>query len=105
MQALIWKPKGVSEEPEIELGRWRVFETDGGTRHFVGERIPIGTWRVSSSTVQLDLAARVGITASGRRYILVGASGADVEVDYVWDIWVSINGITSARNITYQLFA
>jgi hypothetical protein len=104
MQEPIWKSMGVSEEPEIELARWRVFETEGGTRHFVGKRIQKGTGRVSSAIVQFDLAARLGTTLSGRQYVLVGEPGDDVAVDYVWELWASMNGITSARDVTHELF-
>jgi len=99
----IWKSQGLLEEPEIEISRWRVFETETGERHFVGVRAAQGTGRVSSSIIEFDILSRTGVTASGRRYVLVGEPGTDDEADYVWGLWARVNGVILARDVTYKL--
>jgi len=99
----IWKSRGLLEEPEIEILRWRVFETETGERHFVGVHAAQGTGRVSSTIIEFDILSRTGVTASGRRYVLVGESATDDEADYVWGLWARLNGVIFARDVTYKL--
>lgn len=100
----IWQSRSVAEVPEVELQAWRILETEAGDRHVVGFRPDRGTARVSSAIVSIDLAARVCITKSGRRYILDGPPGAYVEEgDYVWAEWCEVNRVTAYRDVTDEV--
>lgn len=89
--------------PEVILVRWRVFETEGGERHFVGTRADRWTGRVSSAIVEFDMTTRTGVTRSGRRYVLEGASGMSVDADYTWSVWCRANGVSNYRDVTDSL--
>lgn len=100
----IWRSRPVGEVPEVVLQAWRVLETDSGERHFVGFRPDRGTGRVSSAIVSVDMSARIGITNSGRRYVLDGPPGAEVEDgDFVWAVWCQVNRVASYRDVTDEL--
>jgi hypothetical protein len=99
----IWNVRSMSEEPEVELVRWRIFETETGERHFVGIRPATGSGRVSSCIVQLDTNARVGLTVSGRQYHLPRDSGHDSLADCIWCSWVRTNVVAAFRDVTDEL--
>lgn len=100
----IWRSRSVGEVPEVVLQAWRVLETGSGERHFVGFRPDRGTGRVSSAIAEIDMPNRIGITRSGRRYVLDGPPGAEVEEgDYVWTAWCQVNRVASYRDVTDEL--
>lgn len=101
----IWKPRPTSELPKIPLSRWRIYETDGGERHFAGVDMFDGSGRVSSPITVLDLVNRVGTTQTGRTYELVGGKGSSFHVDYVWARWCELYNVTSYTDITDRLLA
>lgn len=68
----IWRPRSATEQPRIPLSRWRIFETEDGSRHFVGVDMYDGSGRVSSPIVAIDPVAMQGTTETGRIYELVG---------------------------------
>lgn len=82
-------------------------KTDAGDMHFVGIRPDRATGRVSSVVVELDIDARVGVTRSGRRYVLEGPPGPDDEgdADYVWSGWCQVNRIDAYRDVTEKVLA
>lgn len=101
----IWPSRPVDEVPEVTLANWRVMRTDAGELHLVGIRPDRATGRVSSVIVELDVHARVGITRSGRRYVLVGEPGPDEngDADYVWTGWCQVNRVSAFRDVTNEL--
>lgn len=100
----IWKSRPVADVPEIVLEAWRILETAAGDRHFVGFRAERETARVSSAIVSVDMSARIGITNSGRRYVLDGPPGAEVEDgNFVWTAWCQVNRVASYRDVTDEL--
>ncbi len=100
----IWQSRPVADIPEIVLQAWRILETDIGERHFVGFRPDRGTGRVSSAIVECDMRNRVGVTCSGRRYVLNGPPGADLEEgDYTWTAWCQVNHISTYRDVTDEM--
>lgn len=101
----IWQSRPVDQVPEVVLVNWRVMETADGSRHLVGIRPSRGTGRVSSAIVELDMAACVGTTRSGRRYVLDGTPGSDEDgnADYVWSGWCEVNRVTGYRDVTDEL--
>lgn len=74
----------VDDEPTITLGAWSIRETNTGSRHFVGFNLASLDGRVSTPIVSFDPDTRTGVTASGRRYVLVGPAGFDRDAEYVW---------------------
>ncbi len=50
----IWAATPIDETPELELDRWRVFESSAGERHFVGYNLTENEGRVSSAIQSFD---------------------------------------------------
>ena len=97
----VWTTKPVSEQPEIILSNWRIFETPEGTRHFVGKNLTgNGTGRVSSAVTVFDKTTMTGVTSSGRVYQLLGDPGFSGDAAYVWGVWCAHNGVYSCNDIT-----
>lgn len=97
-----WLTKPVSEEPEIRLVHWAIFELPDGDRHFAG-CADSGGGRVSSKVVSFDPATRRGVTRTGRVYELGGAPGLDWDGMYVWEGWKRVNRVESAVDVSDQL--
>lgn len=107
----VWSLATVDIEPEVRLHDWRVVEAtyadtnSRATRHFVGRDAHDGCGRVSSAIASLDLPRRVGVTESGRAYLLLGAPGHDADAQYVWDSWRRINGVNDWTDVTTEVSA
>lgn len=99
----LWNIGPVSLEPEVSITRWRVFEVDGGAKHFVGADERNFSGRVSSEIVAFDCEARRGRTVSGRVYQLIGSPGRTDDADYVWRNWCIVNGVKSFIDVTRQV--
>jgi hypothetical protein len=80
----IYASVSVDDDPAISLGAWSIRETDLGSRHFVEFNLPSLDGRGSTPIVSFDAGARTGVTASGRRYVLIGPGGFDKDAEYVW---------------------
>ncbi|WP_322003764.1 hypothetical protein [Paraburkholderia tropica] len=100
----IWKPLPASELPRIPLSRWRVFETEDGSRHFVGVDMFDSSGRVSSPIVAFDPVAREGRTQTGRIYELIGPNGSSWNVDYVWSRWCELYEVKAYTDVTERMF-
>jgi hypothetical protein len=99
----IWKPRPASELPKIPLSRWRIFETEDGSRHFVGVDMFDSSGRVSSAIETFDPVTLQGTTQTGRIYELVGRKGSSLNVDYVWMRWCELYEVTSYTDVTERL--
>ena len=75
----------VQENEVVQLAHWSIREFDSGAKYFVGFCLTNSDGRVSTAIVKLDSASRTGVTASGRRYELVGPAGYDRDAEYVWN--------------------
>lgn len=100
----IWKVMSVTEEPQITLEQWKVFELtselwENPTRHFVGYNRSGREGRVSSAIVEFDPITMVGKTSSGRIYKLVGESGINLDAAYVFNHWSERNRIKTYKEI------
>jgi hypothetical protein len=98
-----WKPRPASELPRIPLSRWRIFETEDGSRHFVGVDMFDSSGRVSSPIVAFDPVAREGTTHTGRIYELIGPKGSSLSVDYVWSQWCEMYEVSSYTDVTERI--
>ncbi|SDC62618.1 hypothetical protein SAMN05216345_10355 [Cupriavidus sp. YR651] len=101
----VWNVDSVDAEPEIELRHWSVYETERGERHFVGQAADSATGRVSSAIQKFDRTSRVGVTRSGRRYVLQGEPGFDPDAMHVWNVWSMVNAVIEAKNVTAEYLA
>jgi hypothetical protein len=99
----VWATTSITETPEIELGSWRVFETEKGERHFVGYNLTEHEGRVSSAIQAFDPDTMTGITSSGRVYQLIGNSGFDQDALYTWNRWKKINKVVTDIDVTENL--
>jgi len=99
----IWGVASVSNTGQVSLSRWRIFETEDGSRHFVstGERDHFG--RISSAVVAFDHLTLRGTTCSGRVYRLIGREGCSNNAGYVWKLWCEVNNVSSYTDVTTQL--
>lgn len=79
--------------------------TDRGELHFIGYAVDNHEGRVSTAIESLDLAARTGVTSSGRLYELIGEPGRDPDADYVWAMWARANGVICAKDATAELLS
>jgi hypothetical protein len=101
----VWKPSPASELPKIPLSRWRIFETEDGSRHFVGVDMFDSSGRVSSPIVTFDPVTLHGTTHTGRVYELVGRAGWSRDVEYVWKRWCERYEVTSYTDVTERLLS
>lgn len=101
----LWSIASIAAEPEVSIARWRVLETNGGTRHFVGVDERDLSGRVSSAIVDFDCETLRGTTLSGRVYQLVGNPGWSDNADYVWERWCKVNNVTTYVEVTKQLLS
>lgn len=101
----IWRAAPVEEQPTLTLVDWRIVETECGERHFVGYALETASGRVSSAIQRYDLAARRGMTHSGRIYQLTGEPGRNGDAEYVWAVWVHVNAVPSWQDVTEALLS
>src|SRR5215469_503973 len=96
----IYLSAGVDDVPQIYLECWSIRQTGTGDRHFVGFNIANRDGKVSSRIIELDCTRRVGVTASGRRYRLLGRAGYNSDAEYVWNWYVKNHHIESWEDVT-----
>ncbi|NYH26014.1 hypothetical protein GGD40_005585 [Paraburkholderia bryophila] len=96
----IWRPCPTSEFPKVLLSRWRIFETEDGSQHFVGVDMFDSSGRVSSPIVTFDPVTMRGTTQTGRIYELAGRKGSSLNAEYVWMRWCELYEVTSYTDIT-----
>lgn len=101
----IWGVASVSDTPEVSLSRWRIPETEDGTRHFVGTDERDHSGPISSAVVAFDHLTSRGTTWSGRVYQLIGREGCSNNAEYVWKLWCEVNNVSSYTDVTTQLLA
>lgn len=105
----IWPIDAVEVRPRVHLSSWRVYEVahargEALSRHVVGYVLDRDHGQVSSPIVRIDAASRCCVTCSGRIYELVGEAGYCDDATYVWQVWMQVNGIVHARDVTDELF-
>lgn len=104
----IWACAPVSQQPEIVLTDWHVFELQlpgrmQRTRHFAGQNITDREGRASSAIMTFDPKTGRGITESGRVYQLQGRTGFSSDGEYTWNRWKSINAATEIVDVTVEI--
>lgn len=89
-------------QTQVTLERWRVRETARGERYFVGFCIESQAGRVSTAIRSFDVVSGVGITASGRRYLLSGWPCFDAEAERIWDRFAEQHAITKITDVSTE---
>ena len=92
----------VDVQPLVTLERWRVRETSSGQRHFVGYCVENKENRVSSVIQSFDSNTRVGVTSSGRRYLLSGSPCFDGEARRIWEELAEEYGIGQTKDVSME---
>lgn len=86
----------VDKEPQITLSRWRAVRLADGDLHLYGWHEERGEGRVSSAVTTIDKASAVAITSTGRRYVLAGPPGMNLDAGFVLHSWLHMNGLDLA---------
>jgi hypothetical protein len=93
----------VDDDPVVSLESWSIRESNTGARHFVGFNLAERDGRVSTAIISFDSIMRTGVTATGRRYVLVGRAGFDRDAEYVWQWAVRQWRVQKWRDVTAEL--
>lgn len=100
----IWTTAAITEQPELTLESWSIFELPGGERHLVGRAIENSEGRVSSCVENFDIKTMRAMTSSGRVYNLRGRPGHNSDAEYTWNRWRAINDIRDFVNVSSELW-
>jgi len=100
MPVIIGTPADVPAH--VTLERWRVRETAGGERYFVGYCVETQAGRVSTAIRSFDVVSREGTTSSGQRYLLSGWPCFDAEAERIWDRLAEQHAITDLRDVSME---
>ena len=95
----VWEATPITDQPELTLSSWSIYELPDGDRHLVGWAIENHEGRVSSRIERFDVRAMCGVTSSGRVYKLRGAPGGNSDAEYTWNRWRSINNVDTFVDI------
>lgn len=101
----VWPAASISDEPELALVRWRILETDRGSRHIVGARADDLTGRISTPIVQCDPVCRMATTESGRIYHLNGEPRHSGDAEYLWQLFCEVHGVTQFTDVSATVLA
>jgi hypothetical protein len=95
-QPNVWAPAKASEEPEVILHYWQIYECkidhyDRREKHLVGHNGRSG--RVTSKVAKVELVNGEihATTGSGRVYKLAGEPGRDRDAMYTWVQWLRMH--------------
>lgn len=97
----------VSKDPQVTLSSWRAYRLSDGDLHLSGWHDEGHEGRVSSSVTSIDAVSAIAITATGRRYVLAGPPGRNMDAAYVWQGWLRLNAFepSDATDVTAELWA
>ena len=92
-------------KPDVQLTKWKIFETEDEGKHLVG-RDSLRTGCVASYLVAFDRKTMRAKARSGQVYQLVGEPGLFLDVVDTWEAWSEANSIgTTTKDITEDLLA
>jgi hypothetical protein len=106
----LWSIASVDDEPEVLLESWAAYKVKLArypepSVHLTGYVIGGGGGRVTSAVQEIDAATRRVRTRSGRVYELRGRPGANLDAEYTWNRWVSIQDAEVLRDVTEDVLA
>lgn len=100
----VWRTRPVDEQGTLTLTNWQVVELPDGDRHLVGYCVENREGRVSSVIREIDVRKMRARTGTGRVYVLRGRPGGNLDAEYVWKQWASLNGVESWEDITTKIW-
>jgi hypothetical protein len=95
----------VDVQPHVTLECWRVRETTLSQRHFVGYCVGNQEGRVSRAIQSFDTVTGVGVTSSGRRYLLSGWPCFDGDAERIWGRLAEQYGIRETKDVSMEFMA
>lgn len=106
----VWAIASVSDEPEVVLSDWHIFEVQlpsnsTRTRHFAGCTGRHRSGQVSSAIQEFDPKALRGVTASGRVYQLTRHRGFTLDGEYTWNRWCGISAAADIVDVSAEVWA
>ncbi|SIT36593.1 conserved hypothetical protein [Paraburkholderia ribeironis] len=88
----------------VWLKDWSIRESADGSWHFVGYSLETSNGRLSTKIVHLDRATRTAQTLNGQIYQLVGASGHNLDAEFVFNSFAKGLGNGKPwRNVSAEL--
>jgi hypothetical protein len=95
------------EVPVVWLSTWQVFELPSGSRHAWGRDEAAGEGRVSSLLSEFRPRTASLRSISGRWYRLVGPPRVDLDGEYVWQMWLSLQRLklADAKPVTNEVWS
>jgi hypothetical protein len=99
----IYSSEPVELAPKVILSHWTIREAEDGRQFFVGYNETDCDGRVSTPIRQFDAKTRIGITTSGRTYVLVGPAGLNGDAEYVWSTLLKVWKVGKWRDVTSQV--
>ena len=107
----IWTIQPIEQGPEVTLVHWQIFEvpfrgfTRSWTRHLAGWSCEDRHGQVSSVLRKFDPSSRCFMTASRRKYRVMGPPGFTDDEAYVWAAWKASWRIDEERDVTQEVLA
>lgn len=100
----VWNSRSVDEQGGLTLTDWQVVQLPNGDLHLIGYCVENREGRVSS--VVRDLAPRElrARTETGRKYLLMGPPGGNIDAEYVWTRWAALNLVDSWKDVTAAIW-
>lgn len=95
----------VDAHPIVTLVRWGIRETSSGRKYFVGYCLENQQYRVSTAIESFNRSTGIGVTASGRRYFLVGSPCIDGESGRTWQELAVPLGIGESKDVSIEFTA
>jgi hypothetical protein len=95
----------VDAHPVVTLVRWGIRETSSGRQYFVGYCLENREYRVSTAIESFNRRTGIGVTASGRRYLLVGSPCIDREARLTWQELAVPRGIGESKDVSTEFTA
>lgn len=100
-----WKALAVTDEPVLNLSRWRVFRLHDGDLHLAGINERNGKGLVSQAINAIDPLTLVCASSSGGLYRLTGGPGWHLDAACVWQVWLAACEIPWWTDETPQVWA
>jgi hypothetical protein len=95
----------VADEPALTLLRCSAYQLPSGAIHLAGHCVELAEGRSTTAIVAGDATARRCVTTSGRQYALRGPPAyLDSDAAWVWEQFQRINGVTTLKDVSEQLF-
>lgn len=97
---MLTKSPDVAGLPTLTLTHWSLWKTDRDELHAVGRAVETGLGQVSSALRSFDRKTMTGLSSSGRRYVLKGRPGTDLDAMFTFNAWLEMHRVPNYRDVT-----